>query len=159
MYRKLTLAIAAAAMALPVIGSAQDWMGPHQGAVTANANGSWTDFGSVDVTQLNVQMTYFMTNVIEVGGGVTFIDTPGGDDTAFFLLGNYYLSMSRDPQLHPYVGIRYFNFDDGGDGFVGAVGLHYMLRPNVSITPELQIGEIDSESFTQLAFGLTIWFK
>jgi hypothetical protein len=37
--------------------------------------------------------------------------------------------------------------------------MHYFLRENVSITPELQLGEINSSSYTQLAFGLTIWFK
>jgi hypothetical protein len=162
MYRKLTFAIAAAALALPVIASAQDWepMGPHQGAVTGNANGSFTDFGAGEVTTLNVQMTYFVTDVIEIGGGIGFLDASGVESTtSWFILGNYYLPFGSDPRMRIYVGARFFDFDNGSDGFAGALGLHYFLRPNVSITPELQIGEVDSESYTQLAFGLTIWFK
>jgi hypothetical protein len=161
MFRKLTLAIAAAALGMPLAASAQDWtpIGPMQGSVTGNANGSWTDFGPIDVTQLNFQMTYFVTNVVEVGGGVSFIDSDNDDMTSWFILGNYYLPFGTDPRMKTYVGARFFDFDNGSDGFAGAVGLHYFLRENVSITPELQIGEIDSESYSQLSFGLTIWFR
>lgn len=160
MFRKMTIAIAAAALALPVIGSAQNYMGPHQGAVTGNANGSFTDFGAINVTTLSAQMTYFVTDVIEVGGGITFLNSSGGPSTtAWFILGNYYLPFGTDPRMRVYVGARFFDFDNGTDGFAGAVGMHYFIRENVSITPELQIGDIDGESYTQLGFGLTIWFK
>lgn len=162
MFRNMTFVVAAAALALPVVGSAQDWtpMGPHQGAVTGNANGSFTDMGAGEITTFTVQMTYFMTDVIEVGGGISFFDATGvPSSTAWFILGNYYLPFGNDPNMRVYVGARYFDFDNGADGFAGALGMHYFLRPNVSITPELQIGEINSQSYTQLAFGLTIWFK
>jgi len=149
-------------MAIPVIGSAQEmnYMGPHQGAVTGNANGSFTDFGAGDITTLSAQMTYFVTNVIEVGGGLQYLDASGSaSTTAWFILGNYYLPFGTDPRMKLYVGARYFDFDNGADGFAGAVGLHYFIRDNVSVTPELQIGDIDGESYSQLGFGLTIWFK
>lgn len=162
MFRNITIAIAAAAVALPAAATAQDWtpIGPHQGAVTGNANGSFTDFGAGEITTLNVQMTYFVTDVIEIGGGIGFLDASGVESTTqWFLLANYYLPFGNDPNMRVYVGVRFFDFDNGTDGFAGAVGMHYFLRSNVSITPELQIGEVDGESFTQLGFGLTIWFK
>ncbi|MEO7453282.1 MAG: hypothetical protein ABIV13_00790 [Fimbriimonadales bacterium] len=158
----MTFVVAAAVLALPVLSSAQDWtpMGPHQGAVTGNANGSFTDIGAGEITTLSIQMTYFMTDVIEVGGGISFFDATGvPSTTAWFALANYYLPFGTDTKMRVYVGARFFDFDNGTDGFAGALGMHYFLRPNVSITPELQLGEIDGSSYTQLAFGLTIWFK
>lgn len=160
MFRKLTIAVAAATLAMPVIGAAQDYMGPHQGAVTGNANGSFVDYGAGDITRLTAQMTYFLTDVIEVGGGLQFLDASGAPSTtAWFVLGNYYLPFGTDPRMKTYVGARFFDFDNGTDGFAGAVGMHYFIRENVSVNPELQIGEVDSDSYTSLGFGLTIWFK
>ena len=88
MFRNMTFVVAAAALALPVVGSAQDWtpMGPHQGAVTGNANGSFTDMGAGEVTTFNVQMTYFVTDVIEVGGGISFLDATGVPSTMITLV-------------------------------------------------------------------------
>lgn len=163
MLRKMTIAIAAAALAMPLAASAQDWMpiGPMQGSVTGNASGSFTDMDGGDITTLSAQMTYFVTNVIEVGGGLSFMDASGvPSTTAWFLLGNYYLPiMQDDPRMKVYVGVRYFDFDNGADGLAGAIGMHYFVRENVSIMPEFQFGDIDGSDYTQFSFGFTIWFK
>ncbi len=155
-----------AALALPTLSMAQDDMivtGPHQGAVTGNISGSFTSVSGSDSSTFSVFGSYFFSDVFEGLAGLTYVRVSGSDSTGFALGGNYYFMRNMsDPKMHPYLGVRWVRFDSGGgdaDGFAGALGLHYFIRPNISFTPELQIGDLDNESFTTLGFGLTMWFR
>lgn len=158
--------LAAIALAMPAICSAQNdniVTGPHQGAVTASLSGSFSSIDGDDTTNLNLFGSYFFTTVLEGMAGITYTNIGGDNLTGLSLGGNYYFMRSmNDPNMHPYVGIRFVRFDGGGsdaDGLAGALGLHYFIRPNISFTPELVIGELDDQDYTTIQFGLTMWFR
>lgn len=163
-----SLLLVAGALATASIAIAND--GPRQGARTLNFNGLYDDLGGDRSWNINVGGSYFITDAFEGLAQLAFSENRSGGMTSritgFGIGVNYYFNTNNYTmqQFYPYIGARYTRFDVTGapnvNAWSGALGLHYFLRPGVSVNPELQVGSVSGggrSSYTSLGIGLTIW--
>lgn len=172
MFKYFVMLVLASAMAMPVLAEVDTVMGPHQGAINFNVNGSYTDINDYNkTTDFAGSLSYFFTDAIAGELGLmstkTEWDFDGTEERTTWILGaKYYFMPKPENKFFPFLGARFGGVTgsdmDDQTVWMGVLGVDFFVAPNVSITPEFDYGQYsngDSENFFRFAFGLTYWFK
>lgn len=173
MKKLAQLLIIGGVFAVAPFANAQDDMGPKQGSKSVSFNSLYDDIGGTKSTTLNLAGSYFFTGAVEGLAGLTFSELKSGGTiklTTFGIGANYYFgnNVNSVAAWHPYLGIRFARMNlevPGGSGhadeWAGALGMHYFIKPGVSVNPELRVGRVNgggiSDRLTSFGVGLTIW--
>lgn len=138
----------------------------QKGVKSVGASGSYFTSSGNHTTNVNLTVSQFITQDIEVLGGLNYLDVNGSTNTGFKLGGRYYFSPSQDKQTLPFAGVFYqYNTGSGlnQNSFGLEAGIQYFVAPNVSVTPSLvyttTTGNGNSNTSFGVQFGLTFWFK
>lgn len=136
----------------------------QQGVKSLGVSGSYTSTKGSHQTNLQLALSEFVTNTVEVRAGLDYFDLNGSNSTVFAVGGRYYFNPSQSKQSLPFVG-AFAGFSSGSGNSNTTIGLEaglqYFLQPNVSLTPALQYSSTSGHGGTTfgIVLGLTYWFK